>query len=152
MSLLGAQGWAAAAASTAFFAALCLTVPIARLPGARAMEYQSDRAWGLLLLVTLPSVFIASTLPAILIAILAFTQVRTRWPQLVAGADDHASGPLDRTNRLGALILTLAVIAASSVGINAMHLSTDDLRGLQQQERTAFPGATEGPTIDAPQP
>lgn len=152
MSLMHDHGWAAAASATGFFVALCLAAPLARTPGARAMAPQPDRAWALLFLISLPVVIIASTLPTLLIAVLAFTHVRTRWSEVVDNTDEHADGPLDRTNRLGALVITAAVVIVAGIGFNAMHQSTDELRGLQQQERTAFPGALEGPTIDEPTP
>ncbi|MBO9531561.1 MAG: hypothetical protein J7513_01115 [Solirubrobacteraceae bacterium] len=152
MSLMHDRGWAAAASATGFFAALFLAIPIARFPGARAMQMQPDRAWGLLLLVSLPAVFIASIVPTLAIAILALTHVRTRWAQVQADADDYADGPVDRGNRRGALIITLAIVIVSAIGFNAMHQSVEDLRGLQQQERTAFPGAEQGPTIDEATP
>ncbi len=146
---VSAHGWAAGAAATGFFTALCLLIPIGRLPGARAMQSQPERAWVLLFLLSIPALVLAPSIPTILLLLLAFTRVRTNWPAISAGTDAHAGGPVDGTNRLSALVITLGVLIAASLGMHAMQQTSDEVRELRQGDQvTRVPGAVPGPTID----
>lgn len=149
MSLLHSRGWAAGAASTGFFLALSLLVPLGRMPGKRAMDSQPERAWLLLFLVAIPAMVLAPSIPTILLLLLSFTRVRTGWSEITGAADHHADGPVDQTNRASALIITVGVLVAASLGLHAMHQSSAELRTLQSERGVStVPGAVQGPTVD----
>lgn len=146
---VSSHGWAAGAAATGFFAALCLLVPLGRLPGARAMASQPERAWVLLFLLSIPAMVLAPSIPTILLLLLSFTRVRTNWGAISRGEDEHAGGPVDGTNRLSALIITLGVLIAASVGMHAMQQTSAEVNELRQSDEvTRVPGTIPGPTID----
>ncbi len=146
---VSAHGWAAGAAATGFFTALCLLIPIGRLPGARAMQSQPERAWVLLFLLSIPALVLAPSIPTILLLLLAF---HPRAHQLAGDQRRHRrprGGPVDGTNRLSALVITLGVLIAASLGMHAMQQTSDEVRELRQGDQvTRVPGAVPGPTID----
>lgn len=151
LTLLRDQGWAAAAAATGFFVTLCLIVPLGNLPGARVMRAQSERAWALLLGLGVLSLLVEPTIPALLIVVLAFTRVRTHWAAVRDGEDEsEISDVLTEGGRRATMALLAAALLASSLGALAMTEDPVSLRQTDAISPTAFPGATEGPTITPP--
>jgi hypothetical protein len=150
LSLFKSFGWAAAGSATGFFIALCLLIPIGRLPGAQAMRIQASRAWALLTVLATIIFLLAPSFPMGLIALVAGIHVYRHWDSVKAGEDGHRDGPIDNTNRLSALLITLAVLIAGGIGLSAMTLSPDKIRTSTGDGLTFIPGAPKGPTITQP--
>lgn len=141
-----ARGWAAAVAATTFWVLLCLLVPLGRTPGAWAMRYQSERGWALLFAASVAGVIFEPSLPGMLIAVLAFTRVRTNWEGVRDDLDHHAGGPVDTTNRRSALILIIAALLAGSIGLGSVSVNSGSLPTAETE--SPFPYAKEGETVD----
>ncbi len=116
------------------------------------MAHQPERAWALLLLLSLPAAILAPTFPTLAIVVLAFTRVRTHWAEISANTDAHAHAPIERTSRIAALVIMVGVLLAGSIGMHSMHQSAHDLRALTTEQSQAFPGASEGPTVSRQNP
>ncbi len=151
LSLGKASGWVSAGASVTFFVTVCLLIPVANLPGARAMQPQAPRAWGILLLLAVAGFAIQPSVPTAVIAVLAFLKVRTNWAAISSGGDAE-DGPVDRTNRLSALIIVGAVLIVASVGMRGTTISAADLAPTTLDRPTVMPGAERGPVIPPPTP
>jgi len=115
-----------------------------------AMRIQAARAWALLTVLSTIIFLIAPTLPMGLIALVAGVHVYRNWGSVKAGEDVHREGPIDNTNRLSALLITLAVLIAGGIGLSAMTLDPDKIRTTSEDGLTYIPGATKGPTISQP--
>ncbi len=152
LTFFSRYGWAAAGASVAFFAATCLAVPLGRLPGGRAMACQPERAWALFAVAGTVSLLIFPSVPGLVAVVAALVQVRRRWDGIRDGDDLHADGPVDSTNRLSAILLTVSVVLASAIGMHAMTLSPGQLRAADVEATPAVPGSEIGPTIGPPTP
>ncbi|MBJ7473318.1 MAG: hypothetical protein JHD16_18570, partial [Solirubrobacteraceae bacterium] len=152
MTFLSSYGWAAAAASVSFFVATFLVIPAGRLPGSRAMACQPERAWALLAVISVVALAVAPSLPGLGVVGVCLAQVRRRWAGISRGDDLHQDGPVDGTNRLSAVLLTVFVLLASAIGMQAMTLSPQDLRAADVEATPAVPGTVKGPTIGPPTP
>lgn len=129
LTTLSSDGTVAAISATCFFLALCLLIPIGNTPGAQALGHQPARAWALITVLAFVALIWSPTLPVFLITLLGFTQVRTNWQAVSRGDDPHRDGPIDTGNRLSAIAIVVFVLIAGVVGLHAMTLPADQVRG-----------------------
>jgi hypothetical protein len=153
-TIMRSHGWAAGASSVGFFISTCLLVPIGNTPGARALRHQPARAWALICLLSMGGFALSPSFPGALIVLLTFTHVRLNWAAISRGDDAFKAGPIDSTNRLSALLITIFVLIASAVGSHAMTLSPDEINQTyvnpSVSSQPELRGIDVGPTVKPP--